>query len=246
MKPQESRPPKQSGPAGPSQQNYDASVETIIQERDWLKTLLDNLTEGVAACDTDGVMTVLNGTARKWHGVDEEPVPAERWGEHFNLCKPDGTPLALEEIPLYRALQGEDVQNVEMVIAAEGRSQRLVSVSGNALYDGDGNKLGALVVMHDLAQRTRADTAEVELAVERRAAEVRRIEALKINDRVVQSLAAAAWVWDDDMEKARASLTKALGSAKDIVGGIIGELQVGGELPPGALRNAEAPEESSE
>ena len=230
-------------PAEPSPR-YAASLETIIQERDWLKTLLDNLTEGVAACDTEGVMTVLNGTARKWHGVEEQPVPADRWAAHFNLCDPAGTPLSLEEIPLYRALQGEDVQNVEMVIAPEGRPQRLVSVSGNALYDGDGNKLGALVVMHDLAQRTRADTAEVELAVERRASEIRRVEALRINDRVVQSLAAAAWVWDEDMEKARTSLTKALGSAKDIVGGIIGELQVEGTLPPGALRNAEAPEDS--
>ena len=214
------------------------SKQTIVQERDWLKTLLDNLNEGVTACDPDGLLTVMNRTAREWHGVDVKPVPPAEWASYLNLYKVDGvTPLPLEEVPLYRALQGEDVRDVEAVIAAADQPHRLVAVSGNALYDPEGNKLGALVVMHDLAQRTRADTAEVELTLERRQNEVRRREALRINDRVVQSLAAAAWVWDDDMAKARESVTKALGSAKDIVGGIIEELQVEGELAPGTLRN---------
>jgi PAS domain-containing protein len=222
---------------GPGSQN---DAETIVRERDWLKTLLDNLQEGVAACDNDGVLTVMNRTARQWHDIRDDPVSPVDWAEHLHLCKKDGvTPLALEEIPLYRALQGEDVQNVEVVIAAPDQPHRLVSVSGNALYDDAGNKLGALIVMHDLAQRTRADSAEVELAIERSTAEVRQREALRINDRVVQSLVAAAWVWDDDVEKARVSLTKALHSAKDIVGGLIGELKIDGRLEAGTLRNTE-------
>jgi hypothetical protein len=226
---------------GPGDPEHDA--ETIARERDWLKTLLDNLNEGVAACDTAGVLTVMNRTARRWHDIRDDPVSAVDWPEHLHLCKKDGvTPLTLEEIPLYRALQGEDVQNVEVVIATPDQPHRLVSVSGKALYDDAGNKLGALIVMHDLAQRTRADSAEVELAIQKSAAEVRRREALRINDRVVQSLVAAAWVWDDDVEKARQSLTKALHSAKDIVGGLIGELKVEGELETGILRNTDPAE----
>jgi two-component system NtrC family sensor kinase len=222
----------------PVQERYDASIETLKQERDWLRTLLDNLNEGVAACDNDGKLTVLNRKARDWHGVADKPGSVDDLGLEGRLFRPDGvTPLSHDEIPLNRALQGEDVRSVEVVIAAEGRPHRLVSVSGNALHDNEGNKLGALVVMHDLAQRTRADAAEVELATELTAAEVRRREALRINDRVVQSLVAAAWVWDDDVAKARASLTKALGSATDIVGGLIGELKVEGEISAGILRN---------
>ncbi|MCA1705148.1 MAG: PAS domain-containing protein [Actinobacteria bacterium] len=226
---------------------HEHDAETIVRERDWLKTLLDNLKEGVTACDNDGVLTVMNRTARKWHGIRNDPVSPEEWSEHLHLYKKDGvTRLTLQEIPLYLALQGEDVQNVEVVIAAPHQPHRLVSVSGNALYDDAGNKLGALVVMHDLAQRTRADSAEVELEIERSTAEVRQREALRINDRVVQSLVAAAWVWDDDVEKARESLTKALRSAKDIVGGLIGELKVDGQLEVGALRNADPVEDTDE
>jgi len=239
----ESSSTEQSDETAPVQERYDASIETIKQERDWLRTLLDNLKEGVAACDNDGKLTVLNRKARDWHGVGNQRVTAEDLVAHGRFFKPDGvTPLKQEEVPLYRALQGEDVRSVEVVIATEGRPHRLVSVSGNALHDNEGNKLGALVVMHDLAQRTRADAAEVELATELTAAEVRRREAIRINDRVVQSLVAAAWVWDDDVAKARASLTKALGSAKDIVGGLIGELKVEGEISPGTLRMDEPQE----
>jgi PAS domain-containing protein len=238
VNPPESASSHQAGATDQVQERYDASIETIKQERDWLETLLDNLSEAVIACDANGVLTAINRTARRWHGVLSAPATPEDWATHHNLYRPDGiTPLDVNETPLYRALQGEDVRNVEVVIAVKGKAQRLVSVSGNALFDDEGNKLGALVVMHDLAQRTRADAAEDELAIELTAAEVRRREALRINDRVVQSLVSAAWVWDDDVAKARASLTKALSSAKDIVGGLIGELQIEGEVPPGTLRN---------
>jgi PAS domain S-box-containing protein len=220
------------------QERYEENLETIKQERDWLKTLLDNLAEGVVACDADGTVVLMNRTARDWHGISKEVLAQSQWSQVEQLRKKDGiTPLEPHETPLRRALAGENVHGLEVVIAAQGQPDRLVAISGNALMDDEDNQLGALVVMHDLAQRTRADTAEVELATQSAAAEARRREAIKINDRVVQSLVAAAWVWDDDVARARESLTKALRSASDIVGGTIGELQKHGELKPGTLRN---------
>ena len=220
------------------QERYDENLETIKQERDWLKTLLDNLGEGVVACDANGSVVMMNKTARDWHGLSKGDVSAGEWSELDHLRKKDRTTrLGQDETPLHRALGGENVDGLELVIVAEGQPDRLVAISGNSLLDDDGNQLGALVVMHDLAQRTRADAAEVELATYAAAAEARRREAIKINDRVVQSLVAAAWVWDDDVAKARDSLTKALRSASDIVGGTIGEIQKQGELRPGTLRN---------
>ena len=226
------------GPTEGLQEQYEENLETIKQERDWLKTLLDNLAEGVVACDADGNVVLMNKTARDWHGISKEVVSGGDWSQLDHLRKKDGTTrLGHAETPLHRALGGENVHGLELVIVAEGQPDRLVAMSGNALLDDDGDQLGALIVMHDLAQRTRADAAEVELASHAAAAEARRHEAIKINDRVVQSLVAAAWVWDDDVAKARESLTKALRSASDIVGGTIGELQKRGQLTPGTLRN---------
>ena len=227
------------------QERYQENLETIKQERDWLKTLLDNLGEGVVACDADGTVVLMNKTARDWHGISKEDISGGQWGQLDHLRQKDGsTPLAQDETPLHRALGGENVEGLELVIVADGQPDRLVAMSGNSLLDDEGNQLGALVVMHDLAQRTRADAAEVELATYAAAAEARRREAIKINDRVVQSLVAAAWVWDDDVAKARESLTKALRSASDIVGGTIGEIQKHGDLTPGTFRNDDREEGS--
>ena len=242
----------ESHPSDPSardenlQERHDESLETIKQERDWLKTLLDNLTEGVVACDADGTIVLMNETARNWHGISKEMVTSGGWSQEHHLRQTDGvTPLKAGEGPLDRALAGENIDGIELVIAAENQPDRLVAISGNALLDDNDARLGALVVMHDLAQRTRADAAEVELVTQAAAAEARRREAIKINDRVVQSLVAAAWVWDDDVAKARESLTKALRSASDIVGGTIGELQKHEQLGPGTLRNDVTEESSS-
>lgn len=234
----ESRPSDTSAGQEGLQERYDENLGTIKQERDWLKTLLDNLSEGVVACDAEGTVVLMNRTARTWHGISKEALSDGRWAQQDHLRRKDGvTKLEPDQTPLRRALAGENVQGLELVIVAEGQPDRLVAISGSSLLDDDDHQLGALLVMYDLAQRTRADAAEVELATHAAAAEARRREAIKINDRVVQSLVAAAWVWDDDMAKARDALTKALRSASDIVGGTIGELQKHGELSPGTLRN---------
>src|SRR5687768_6739035 len=171
----DSHPSDASVPEEGLQERYDENVETIKQERDWLKTLLDNLTEGVVACDADGIVVLMNKTARKWHGISKEMVSSGGWSQQDHLRKKDGvTRLDPAEVPLRRALAGENVEGLELVIVAEGQSDRLVAISGNALLDDDDSRLGALVVMHDLAQRTRADAAEVQLASHAAAAEARR------------------------------------------------------------------------
>lgn len=62
-----------------------------------------------------------------------------------------------EEIPLFRALQGETVHHVKMVIAPRHGAIRLLLVSGQALFSSDGKKMGAVVAMHDITERKYAE-----------------------------------------------------------------------------------------
>jgi PAS domain S-box-containing protein len=87
--------------------------ELARRERQFLSVLLDNLEEGIVACNAEGIFTLFNQASRKFYGP-EVPLPPEQWAEHFNVYFPDGkTPMATSDIPLYRALQGEVVRNVE-------------------------------------------------------------------------------------------------------------------------------------
>ena len=112
------------------------------------------------ACDANGVLTLFNRATREFHGLSEDRVPAEHWAEHYHLFHADGvTPMATEDVPLYRALQGEHVQGVEMVIAPTNGSRRVVQASGRSLLDEHGARLGAVVSMHDITARQEADEA---------------------------------------------------------------------------------------
>jgi PAS domain S-box-containing protein len=137
----------------------DASPRPEMGET-FVNALLENVEDGIAACDARGVITVFNHAARELHGLPESPITADRWAEYYDLYLPDGkTLMKTEEIPLYRALQGERVRDVEMVIAPKGGRARTVLASGAAIYDPGGGKLGAVVVMRDFTERKAAQEA---------------------------------------------------------------------------------------
>ncbi len=99
-------------------------------------------------------MTLFNRATRQFHGLSEERIPPPEWAAHYDLYYPDGrTPLELKDIPLYRALQGERVQNVEIkIIPKQGRG-RTVLVSGQPIVDDAGVRQGAVVALHDITER---------------------------------------------------------------------------------------------
>jgi len=127
--------------------------EQLRDER-FANALLESVQVGIVACDERGVLTLFNQVARSWHGLPAEPLPAEQWAEHYGWCLPDGrTPLRREQIPLFRALEGERVSDVEMMIVPKQGEARTVLASGRPILDSEGNKLGAVAAMIDITER---------------------------------------------------------------------------------------------
>lgn len=130
----------------------------ISHVNQFLNTLLENLREGIVACNADGVLTLFNEATRKFHGLPQESVPAEDWAEHYDLFKADGvTPMAKDDIPLFRALRGEIVRDAEMVISPKNGGQRILMASGQAFHNDRGQTLGAVVSMHDITRRKKVE-----------------------------------------------------------------------------------------
>ena len=130
------------------------------KQQGFINALLENVDDGIVACDVEGVLTVFNHAAREMHGLPERPISADGWAEYYDLYLPDGkTRMRKEEIPLYRALQGEHIRNVEMIIAPKGGAARTVLASGGPIHGPGGEKLGAVVVMRDFTERKEAQEA---------------------------------------------------------------------------------------
>lgn len=135
----------------------------LRKERQFLQALLENLSDGIVACDADGILTLFNQATQEFHGVPWEAIAADAWGDYYDLYQADGkTPLTREEIPLFRALQGELVRDVEMAIAPKNGTMRQVLVNGDSIITPEGEKLGAVVAMRDISDRKAAEAAIAE------------------------------------------------------------------------------------
>ena len=134
--------------------------EEIESERAFLAAVLDNIEEAVVICDEEGRITRFNATARQLHGLPERPIPPEQWAAYYDLYREDGTtPLPMEEIPLFRALQGERVHDAEIVVNPKDSEPRSLVCNGQTLVDESGQVTGAVVTMHDITARKAAEEA---------------------------------------------------------------------------------------
>lgn len=147
----------------------------LSREQTFLKAVLDNIQDGIVACDPDGMLTLFNRATCEFHGLPAGPLPASAWASHYALYRSDGTtPLTDDEVPLIRALRGEYVRDVEMVIASRAQAPRTVLASGQLLRDASGRKLGAVVSMHDITDRKARAVAQEEVAREQERSEALR------------------------------------------------------------------------
>jgi PAS domain S-box-containing protein len=112
--------------------------------------VLEDLEDGVIACDATGVLRLFNRAARRFHGLPESSAPAAEWPERYSVLLLDQTsPRGMVHHPLHRALSGEVVRDVEMVIAPKHGKRRVVRANGRAIVGRSGRKLGAVLTMHD-------------------------------------------------------------------------------------------------
>ncbi len=159
------------------------SQESLTQQREFNRSLLESMTDGVVACDHNGTLTLFNRTSREWHGLDPMQLPPEEWARHYDLFRADGeTPLPTDEIPLAMAFRGEEVRDTGMAIMAAGQAPRFILANGSEIKDSKGQKLGAVVVMHDitstrrLEQELREINKDLEMRVSERTASLEESE----------------------------------------------------------------------
>ncbi len=136
-----------------------ARTAELTREHRFLEAVLENIADGIVACDENGTLKLFNQATRQFHGLVEEGLPPAKWAEHYSLLRADGvTPMPMDEVPLFRAFNGELVKDVEMVIARkDSHPPRRIIASGRAFCDSDGNRLGAVAAMRDITERVAAE-----------------------------------------------------------------------------------------
>jgi sigma-B regulation protein RsbU (phosphoserine phosphatase) len=129
-----------------------------------LQHVIDSLDDGVVVADLDGRCLLANPAARRLLATDFADVPAAEWTSAFGCLLPDMvTPYPAQDLPLARALRGEVVSNLELLMvnlwAPEGM---WLSANGTPIRDARGNIEGGVVVLRDTT-RIKRKIQQIEL-----------------------------------------------------------------------------------
>ncbi|MBE2314852.1 diguanylate cyclase [Solirubrobacter sp. CPCC 204708] len=116
---------------------------SLEKQQIFLQAVLNELGDRVRVADADGRLHAFDGST-----VDDDLHPLE-WAEHFGLHHLDGRPFGPHETPLLRALRGEPVEPVEVLVDTDA-GRRTLLASGGPVTGPDGARLGAVIVNADL------------------------------------------------------------------------------------------------
>ncbi|MFC7533755.1 ATP-binding protein [Actinoplanes sp. GCM10030250] len=116
----------------------------------FVEAMLHSLDTGVVACDLDGRPVVVNQAVQELFGDRSSTVPIHDWVSEFGLRRHDGSPMTPGEMPVLRALAGEEVRHAGMLAHDRQHRPRWFSINARPVRDAAGVPLGAVAAVHDV------------------------------------------------------------------------------------------------
>ena len=135
-----------------------AEIATADQHR-MLEAVLESTADGVVVADLGGEFLLFNRAARELAGVGVVRGDPESWNQDYGIFHPDRvTLMRMEELPLYRAIQGEATDKVRMFLKNPAiGGGRFLEVSGRPWTTQEGDRRGGVVVFTDVTEQVLAE-----------------------------------------------------------------------------------------
>lgn len=136
-------------------------VTSQVLARRQTEAIVQSLVDGLIITDAEGNILEMNAAALDIHGFtsySDIPLHAEQLYKLTSPAYPDGGLIPIDSSPLYRALRGETFSGMEV------RSKRLdngdecvARYSGTAVRNDSGQVVLAVLTLHDVTDRKRAE-----------------------------------------------------------------------------------------
>ena len=138
----------------------EATVNELQTHNALMDTIFSSISDGVLVADKDGKYVMFNETAKKMADYNVNNVYITQASEKFGLFQPDGqTSFPVDELPLARALKGEQMDNVEILLRNPKHPDGInTRVSGRPIYDEKGAVVGGVATIHDISNIKAAET----------------------------------------------------------------------------------------
>lgn len=142
--------------------------QALAEQKKILQSIFDCMHEGVVVVDENAKFLQFNSAAERITGLGPVDIPPEEWSEHYGAYLPDQTTLCpTEELPVVRAIRGEEVTDVVMFLRHAQRLDGIwCNVSASPLRDGTGAVRGGVAVFRDISERRALEKAVLDIAAE--------------------------------------------------------------------------------
>jgi len=137
-------------------------VRAVIKESETLQSILNSLGEGVIVADKDGSFLYFNPIAENILGIGSKNVDQDEWASIYGTYYLDQvTPYPSDQLPLARAIKGEQVSNEPIFIRNPLRPEGVfIEVSASPLRDPNGQLNGGTVIVRDVSKIKHAEKAQ--------------------------------------------------------------------------------------
>jgi PAS domain S-box-containing protein len=138
------------------------SQEALQGQTLMLQSVLDSMTEGLAAVDEQGKFVIWNVAAEKILGMGSTDLPNPEWTGHYGLFLPDTvTPFPTDQLPVLRAIRGEVCTTEMFVRNPEIAGGAWIEVSSGPRRNKDGTLCGGVAAFRDITKR-KTDEREIQ------------------------------------------------------------------------------------
>lgn len=128
----------------------------VQNEKNFLNAMLDNLEDGIIACDAKGKITLINKTLQKKINTRTKMQSPADFSAYLRPLENEKK-IDNKNNPLAQAFQGKSIRGVELLMLLENGSIRNVVIDGQPIINVNGNKLGAVIVIHDITEQKRIE-----------------------------------------------------------------------------------------
>ncbi len=139
------------------QRALDQTLLEVGKERAMLDLIINSMSEGVIAVDLQDRFLLFNAAARKTFVEHQAGMTLTQWRQcHELLVLGQERVCESQDRPLSRALRGESVDGLDMVLRLPYQEDRVLRNNVRPLHDESGSLVGALAVFTDITERQAA------------------------------------------------------------------------------------------
>ncbi|EJN59506.1 PAS domain-containing sensor histidine kinase [Halogranum rubrum] len=121
-----------------------------------LEQVLDTSPVNIVVVDPSGTITLVNGrTASSFENETSTVIGESVFAPKWELTDPNGEPIAPEDHPVSRALNGEETYGMRLAVTLPSGERPVVRTNTAPIYDEEGNVVYAVATLEDITDMNR-------------------------------------------------------------------------------------------